>query len=64
MNFYNAFKKAGSSITSDKVANFAKETIKETAVDSIKTTGRYILAIIIVTILGIAGLVWFISTLF
>lgn len=50
-------------VTSDKAVNFAKETIKETAVDSIKTTGRYILLIIIVSILGIAGLAWFISTL-
>lgn len=62
--FKKAAKKTADALTSDKAINFAKETIKETAVDSIKTTGRYIMAIIIVTILGIAGLAWFISTLF
>jgi len=59
--FFNKTKKA---VTSEKALNFAKETIKETATESIRTTGQYILAIIIVSILGIGGLIYFISTLF
>jgi hypothetical protein len=58
------FKKSGEVLTSDKALNFAKETITETATESIKSTGRYILLIIIATILGIAGLIYLVSILF
>jgi hypothetical protein len=57
-------KKSGEVLTSDKALNFAKETITETATESIKSTGRYILLIIIATILGIAGLIYLVSILF
>lgn len=52
-------KKAGDVITSDKAVNFAKETIKETATDSIKTAGRYVVAIILSVVFGLAGLIFF-----
>lgn len=64
MIFNTFFNRAKKSITSEKALNFAKETIKETATESIRTTGQYALAIIIVSILGIGGLIYFISTLF
>lgn len=62
--FKKAAKKTVDVITSDKAVNFAKETIKETAVESIKSTGRYVLAIVVVVILGIAGLIWLAASLF
>jgi hypothetical protein len=64
MIFNTIFNKTKKAVTSEKALNFAKETIKETATESIRTTGQYILAIIIVSILGIGGLIYFISTLF
>ena len=52
------------SLTSDRALNFTKETIKETATDSIRTAGIYLLLSIVAVILGIGGLVYFISVLF
>lgn len=64
MMFNTIFNRMRRTVTSDKALNFAKQTIKETATESIRTTGQYILAIIIISILGIGGLIYFISTLF
>lgn len=50
-------------ITSDKATSFVKETIKETATNSIKTSGRYILYIILLTTLCIGGLIYLINHL-
>lgn len=63
-NIKKIFNKAGEVITSEKSLNFAKETIKETATESIKTTGRYIIMIIISIVLGIGGLLYLISKIF
>lgn len=50
------FKKTEEILKSDKTHKFVKETIKETATDSIATAGRYVLMIIIAIVIGIAGL--------
>jgi len=62
--FYKTAKETGKVLTSEKALNFAKETIKETATDSIKTAGIYLLISIISIIVGLGALIYFISLLF